>query len=644
MKMYFRDVVTVLAILFVSMECTGAASATETGQDTLPPRLVLCTASSTSDFTAWKGPSKTGDPAATINANATGLTTGKNCLVTSQTVEGPQSCDPNGKGCLTFGDCGAAPTFTFDGGNFVNQQDGKNYCVDFEGGLVKTVQLYPCVKSPNQGWNFESGRIIATFPGANGAFIGLHNDPTCNHFGPPPPTPRGPYCTTYHPIHDANVYDPSGPLLDDSGLWHTWEDQGSWSHWTSKDLIHWSGSFTENTTHFGGDTGSVSPTPSGVYAFWPIMNGFGKGSIGSAKATDASLTNWTHRGPTIPMPSRINAGYRDPVRAFQFNNKWWQGVGCGSREVGAQFCLFEAADDTLMNFTDRGSLYTTNITYGQVDGNIVWQPQNTSANMMECPDLFPLGDKWVLIGSLYKTNQWWTGDLVADADGVPRFHPSRVGILDYGNGYAAKTGSTMIQSSTTRRVLFGFTGWSEPTTAPGCGRSLIMPRDLSIAGDRLLINPVPETAVLRVPSSHSSSTTSLVKGSLVEIRIVCKINSMPSSNSVNVRVLSSVDGTSYTEIGYDFSKQAMYADHSKCCNDTNSIVQRGPLAASDIIADGLLNMTVFVDGGTIEAFVNGVVITPLVSPTVSIAPMDRTNTFNNINNLPCSVDSWQLKY
>ena len=47
----------------------------------------------------------------------------------------------------------------------------------------------------------------------------------------------------------------------------------------------------------------------------------------------------------------------------------------------------------------------------QVDNNIVWQPHNVSANMMECPDLFPLGDKYVLVGSLYKTNQWCVGTL-----------------------------------------------------------------------------------------------------------------------------------------------------------------------------------------------------------------------------------------
>lgn len=65
-------------------------------------------------------------------------------------------------------------------------------------------------------------------------------------------------------------------------------------------------------------------------------------------------------------------------------------VGVCLPQVGAQFCIFEAKDDTLMEFTDQGSLYTTNVTYGNVDGNIVWQPQNVSANMMgRSPELAP---------------------------------------------------------------------------------------------------------------------------------------------------------------------------------------------------------------------------------------------------------------
>ena len=139
------------------------------------------------------------------------------------------------------------------------------------------------------------------------------------------------------------------------------------------------------------------------------------------------------------------------------------GVGGGNKpgcetsalapSCGAQFCLFKAKDNTLSNFTDAGSMYTTNETFGLVDSNIVWQPTNTSANMMECPDFFPLGSggKHVLIGSLYKTNQWWIGTV---AGNPPRFTPESVGIVDYGNGYAAKTGSTWKQTGASRRLVF----------------------------------------------------------------------------------------------------------------------------------------------------------------------------------------------
>ena len=93
----------------------------------------------------------------------------------------------------------------------------------------------------------------------------------------------GAFCPKYHPIHSSYLFDPSGALLDENGLWHLWEDEGSWSHWTSRDLIHWSGALV-NGTGFSQDTGAVSPTPSGAYALWPIMGGTNNADIASAKA------------------------------------------------------------------------------------------------------------------------------------------------------------------------------------------------------------------------------------------------------------------------------------------------------------------------------------------------------------------------
>ena len=292
-------------------------------------------------------------------------------------------------------------------------------------------------------------------------------------------------------------------------------------------------------------TRALLPHPIGSLRF---PSGGLKGAIGSAKATDDSLTQWDHRGPTIPMPSRINTGYRDPVRAFNYNDKWYVGVGCGNKAEGAQFCLFEADDDTLANFTDQGSLFTTNETFGYVDGNIVRQPKNVSANMMECPDLFPLGDKYVLVGSLYKTNQWWVGTLAGDP---PRFTPEKVGILDYGNGYAAKTGSIVewVLAPSSLASLAGKSHnavvlWKSPhhpTRAPRRGSALT-------TRFRNSSNSVPGTLgrepQRRCPNCHRFPGRAPAECTAAR--------ALRCQGKVGVRTLATPDGKAYTEIGYDF--------------------------------------------------------------------------------------------
>jgi sucrose-6-phosphate hydrolase SacC (GH32 family) len=129
-------------------------------------------------------------------------------------------------------------------------------------------------------------------------------------------------------------YDASGPLFDeDTGTWHLFEDDGGWGHWTSRDLVHFSR--TENTTNFSSDTGSVTPTETGIYAHWPVVTSSGRSCcalIDSAVATDGSLTSWRHRtAPTIRRPARIDRGFRDPTRAFTWEGRWYLGVGCDSR-------------------------------------------------------------------------------------------------------------------------------------------------------------------------------------------------------------------------------------------------------------------------------------------------------------------------
>ena len=158
----------------------------------------------------------------------------------------------------------------------------------------RAVQASPCGVSPqNQVWNVTSTALTSSDANvslvmASGAAAGFCAT-ACEN---PPKDPHS-FCPRYHPIRGNNVYDASGPLFDDArGEWHVFEDDGGWSHWRSKDLVHWDE--VETSTNFSTDTGSLSPTVSGVYAHWPVVDG----SMGnrccevveSARATDASLS------------------------------------------------------------------------------------------------------------------------------------------------------------------------------------------------------------------------------------------------------------------------------------------------------------------------------------------------------------------
>jgi sucrose-6-phosphate hydrolase SacC (GH32 family) len=83
------------------------------------------------------------------------------------------------------------------------------------------------------------------------------------------------------------------------------------------------------------------------------------------------------------------------------------------------------------------------------------------AAFFECPDVFPIGDKgqFVAITSLYNwkaggyfVNSYFIGRIVAN-----NFIVEARGPLDYGQYYAARTGSVDRQSASARRVIFSAT-------------------------------------------------------------------------------------------------------------------------------------------------------------------------------------------
>ena len=154
----------------------------------------------------------------------------------------------------------------------------------------------------------------------------------------------------------------------------------------SRDLLTW----TRYPFGWEGDTGSIPPTPSGIYRMWPQGGAAGAIARSELLGNDtASLSHWSAPTTVVPIPKGLaNAtvgNFRDPSRAVQLpDGKWYLAVGSDDGRHGgpgkpditkdgvAAMRLFRASDDTLSNWSAPTPLRAATIMPPHPDGAL-WQ-------------------------------------------------------------------------------------------------------------------------------------------------------------------------------------------------------------------------------------------------------------------------------
>ncbi len=226
-----------------------------------PPPLTTCACTSSSSQ-QWTVPAVSG-----VSSAVASVGDPSQCWQLNKT-SGGVVCDGL---CVYLGPCAGAdtPTWSFDASTqrltVASPPAQAGWCLDENTGALY-LQAYPSCEAgdTHQLWRVDGGgRVHEQWTGD--ASCVAAKDAAC---GVPPPPPRGPFCYEYHPIQNADVYDPSGPFLAEDGLWHVWEDLGGWSHYASTDLLRWHE--FPGSTGFGGLTGSIAHTPAGAFAFLPV--------------------------------------------------------------------------------------------------------------------------------------------------------------------------------------------------------------------------------------------------------------------------------------------------------------------------------------------------------------------------------------
>lgn len=321
----------------------------------------------------------------------------------------------------------------------------------------------------------------------------------------------------FHLVPPSNwINDPNGPIYW-NGKYHLFYQANPictcfgkmiWGHAMSPDMLHWKHMPPALTPTPGGPDsdgcwtgtavvrdGVVTLIYTGVSAAPNDVSTAGMNDHTLreqqclAYSTDPDLKTWTkHPKAVIPAPPaglpHLN-GFRDPS-PWREGEDWYMVVGSGLPKTGGAVLLYRSKD--LRHWEYRHiAANGDNAIFNQAN------PVQPS-DMWECPDLFPLGEKHVLICSTKGKAHWQTG--VLDKETM-LFHCEHTGILDTGAYYAPKT-----QLDTHgNRILWGWIVETRPQkeySREGWAGMMSLPRVLTVSADgQLEVQVAPAVETLR---------------------------------------------------------------------------------------------------------------------------------------------------
>jgi len=424
----------------------------------------------------------------------------------------------------------------------------------------------------------------------------------------------------YHFVPPANwMNDPNG-LIQWGGLYHLFYQYNPygafsatkhWGHAVSKDLVHWE--------HW---PVALAPTPGG-----PDKDGCYSGcAVDDAGAptlvytgispevqciatSDDGMRTW-RKWPDNPViggpPEGLTVtGFRDPC-VWREGNLWRMVVGSGLKGVGGTALLYQSTD--LCRWEYLRPLCT-----GDAE---------RTGHMWECPDLFPLAHKHILVISPQplRRSLYLVGIYAED-----RFVPEKQAVVDVGGHFYAP--QTLLDDHG-RRIMWGWIWEGRSRNAQanaGWAGVMSLPRVMSLHRNGVIgWDIAPELQSLRaggsvlenvrVPSQGDVSI-SCVKGDALELIVQFRPAGVGDRGAFGLVVRRSPDGEEQTVIRYDVGHQRLSIDRYRSSRDEETVrdVQGGRLTLCE---DEGLALHVFLDHSVLEVVANGrLCLTSRIYPT-----------------------------
>ena len=393
-----------------------------------------------------------------------------------------------------------------------------------------------------------------------------------------------------------------------------WERK-HWGHAASSDLVHWFNLPIALTPTPGG------PDQDGCFSGCAVNhNGVptliytgvrGNQQLPCVATSPDDLVTWQrHAGnpviATPPLELDLFA-FRDHT-LWKEGNIWYQLIGAGIKGVGGTVLLYRSAN--LLEWEYMHPFYT-----GDRNSTVpVW-----TGSMWECPDFFPLGNKYVLVVSVFDESRFRQGAYRDSLHYAVAFvgdythntlTPMTQSIIDYGGYYYAP--QTMLDPKG-RRLQFGWL-WEgrsdEAQWAAGWSGVISLPRVLSLSTDNMLrFEPASELIQLRgkhwqlkdfaIPPT-SFTLLREMQGDCLEIQVEFILN---EATEVGLGMRCAPDGEEQTFIRYDQVHGMLLIDRQRSSlrKDVEQDIRSGPLA---LAANESLFLHIFLDRSVIEVFAN----------------------------------------
>ncbi|UOF90058.1 sucrose-6-phosphate hydrolase [Fodinisporobacter ferrooxydans] len=451
------------------------------------------------------------------------------------------------------------------------------------------------------------------------------------------------------------INDPNG-LIFYKGYYHlfyqhfpygsTWGSM-HWGHARSKDLVSWehlpvalAPSEEYDLDECGGCfSGSAVEHDGVLYLIYTGTIIRGDKVIQSqclAMSDDGIVFKKYERNPVIPAPPAEGSNdFRDP-KVWRHNGKWYMVVG--SCKDGKGKALLYSSED-LRNWS-----YI----------NVLAESDGSLGSMWECPDLFSLGDKHVLMFSPMGMGEKKTIYLIGDMNyDIGRFTWDRMGEVDCGFEYYAPQSFVDPQG---RRIIIGWSNawdwmpWFQsfgPTSENNWCGAMSIPRQISLGSNGyLLFSSIEELKSLRTNHFRltdlnvhpcQSVIPVHVRGTSIEILVEIQWAS-EMLDSFGFQLRCSPDGEQKTTLEYTIARQELIFDRTHSDGFSSGVCK---MKINQM--DQSLKLHIFVDTCCVEVFVNDgeQVMSNNIYPSIEA---DGIEFFCNGSDIRIvSLDAWNLR-